>query len=127
MRVCGAGGCGFQAQAVKASDGKRGLLRVSPCSMHCAAQKPRAKQQPGRIALAKYKTPVCACVSLSRDAAHTSGGYGWPASTTLLKKKIATLDGRAPPRNITTHRARGISPRLRNAPATHISVVDESY
>ena len=97
MRVCGAGGCGFQAQAVKASDGKRGLLRVSPCSMHCAAQKPRAKQQPGRIALAKYKTPVCACVSLSRDAAHTSGGHGWPASTTLLKKKIATLDGRAPP------------------------------
>ena len=30
-----------------------------------------------------HKTPVCACVSLSRDAAQTSGGYGWPASTTL--------------------------------------------
>ena len=46
----------------------------------------------------------------SLDAAHTSGGHGWPASTTLLKKNSEsqpwTLDGRAPPADITTHRLR---------------------
>ena len=49
------------------------------------------------------------------DAAHTSGGHGWPASTTLLKKNSEsqpwTLDGRAPPADITTHRLR-IAPSM---------------
>ena len=53
------------------------------------------------IGLIPYKTPACACVYFSLDAAHTSGGHGWPASTTLLKKNSEsqpwTLDGRAPP------------------------------
>ena len=57
-----------------------------------------------------YKTPACACVYFSLDAAHTSG-HGWPASTTTLLKKNSesqpwTLDGRAPPADITTHRLR---------------------
>lgn len=51
----------------------------------------------------------------SLDAAHTSGGHGWPASTTLLKKNSEsqpwTLDGRAPPADITTHRLR-IAPSM---------------
>ena len=44
MRVCGAGGCGFQAQVVKDSDRKRGALRLSPLLEQRAAQKPRAEE-----------------------------------------------------------------------------------
>ena len=70
---------------------------------------------------------VCVCVSLPRRSAYVRRLRLARVNDALKKKKTATtLDDARPPRYITTHRARGISPRLRNAPATHISV-EESY